>query len=180
MKYLHSICISVILTEFEHSLCVLFVYISSLFCTYIFNGLQLQRIRLIIILASWLTLIIIHAKFTLFVFFCLFLMNQNYKFYNFNRAFLWWFSGKESICQCRRHRFSLPGSGRSPGEGDGNHSSILTWGNPMDRGAWRATVNGVTKGWKWLSNQTATIITSISSLCPFQYPQSISLPYSLK
>ena len=25
------------------------------------------------------------------------------------------------------------------------HSSILAWGNPMDRGAWRATVHGVTR-----------------------------------
>ena len=31
----------------------------------------------------------------------------------------WWLSGKESTCQCRRHR-SVPRSGRSPGEGNGN------------------------------------------------------------
>ena len=33
-----------------------------------------------------------------------------------------------------------------------NHSSILTWRIPMDRGAWRATVHWVTKNWTWLSN----------------------------
>ena len=36
---------------------------------------------------------------------------------------------------------SIPGLGRSPGEGNGN--SLL--GNPMDRGAWWATVHGVTE-----------------------------------
>ena len=41
---------------------------------------------------------------------------------------------------------SIPGLGRSP-EGDmATHSSILTWRFPMDRGAWRATVRGVTVG----------------------------------
>ena len=38
---------------------------------------------------------------------------------------------------------SIPGSGRSPGEGHATHSSILAWRIPMDRGAWRATVHGV-------------------------------------
>ena len=32
------------------------------------------------------------------------------------------------------------------------HSSILAWENPMDRGAWRATVRGVPKSWTRLSN----------------------------
>ena len=31
---------------------------------------------------------------------------------------------------------SIPGSGRSPGEGNATHSSILAWKNPMDRGTW--------------------------------------------
>ena len=30
-------------------------------------------------------------------------------------------------------------------KGMATHSSILAWGNPMDRGAWRATVHGVTR-----------------------------------
>ena len=33
------------------------------------------------------------------------------------------------------------------GEGMATHSSILTWRIPMDRGAWQATVHGVTKSW---------------------------------
>ena len=32
------------------------------------------------------------------------------------------------------------------------HSSILAWRVPMDRGAWRATIHGITKSWTQLSN----------------------------
>ena len=32
------------------------------------------------------------------------------------------------------------------------HSSILAWKNSMDRGAWQATVHGVTKSWMQLSD----------------------------
>ena len=39
----------------------------------------------------------------------------------------------------------ISGSGRSPGEGHGNPFQDSLLGNPMDRGAWRATVHGVTK-----------------------------------
>ena len=40
---------------------------------------------------------------------------------------------------------SIPGSGRSPGEGNGNPLQYSCLGNPLDRGAWRAAVHGVTK-----------------------------------
>ena len=39
----------------------------------------------------------------------------------------------------------ISGSGRSPGEGNGNPLLYSCLGNPMDRGAWWATVHGVTK-----------------------------------
>ena len=39
----------------------------------------------------------------------------------------------------------ISGSGRSPGEGNGNPLLYSCLGNPMDRGAWWATVPGVTK-----------------------------------
>ena len=39
----------------------------------------------------------------------------------------------------------IPGSGRSPGEGNGNPLQDSCLENPMDGGAWRATVHGVTK-----------------------------------
>ena len=39
----------------------------------------------------------------------------------------------------------IPGSGRSPGEGNGNPLQYSCLGNPMDRRAWWATVHGVTR-----------------------------------
>ena len=41
----------------------------------------------------------------------------------------------------------IPGLGRSPGGGHGNPLQYSCLENPMDRGAWRATVHGVTKSW---------------------------------
>ena len=38
-----------------------------------------------------------------------------------------------------------PGLGKSPGRGNSNPFQYSYLGNPMDRGAWRATVYGVTK-----------------------------------
>ena len=40
---------------------------------------------------------------------------------------------------------SIPGSGRFPGEGNGSPHQYSCLGNPMDRGAWWATVHGVAK-----------------------------------
>ena len=37
---------------------------------------------------------------------------------------------------------SIPGSGRPPGEGNGNPLQSSCLGNPMDRGAWQETVHG--------------------------------------
>ena len=39
---------------------------------------------------------------------------------------------------------SIPGSGRSPGERNGNPLQYSCLGSPMDRGAWQTTVHGVT------------------------------------
>ena len=39
----------------------------------------------------------------------------------------------------------IPGSGRSPGEGNGNPFQYSCLENPMDRGTWWATVHGVTE-----------------------------------
>ena len=40
---------------------------------------------------------------------------------------------------------SIPGSGRSPGEGNGNPLQYSCLGNPMGRGAWWAPVHGVAR-----------------------------------
>ena len=50
----------------------------------------------------------------------------------------------------------VPGSGRSPGEGNGNPLQYSCLENPMEGGAWKATVHGVTKSWTRLSDFTFT------------------------
>ena len=54
--------------------------------------------------------------------------------------------GKESVCNAG-DLSSIPGLGRSPGEGNGNPFQYSCLKNFMDRGAWQATIHGVTKSW---------------------------------
>ena len=49
---------------------------------------------------------------------------------------------------------SIPGSGRSPGEGNGNPLQYSCPRNPVNRGTWRATVYGTT--WQLNNNKIAT------------------------
>ena len=49
---------------------------------------------------------------------------------------------------------SIPGLGRSPGEGNGNPLQYSCLENPMEGGAWWAIVHGVTKSWTPLSDFT--------------------------
>ena len=63
----------------------------------------------------------------------------------------WWLSGKEFTCNAG-DMGSIPGSGRSPGEGNGNSLQYSCLENSMDRGAWWATVHRVTMGRTRLSN----------------------------
>ena len=65
----------------------------------------------------------------------------------------WWLSDKESTCNAR-DLGSVPFLGRSPGEGNGNPLQYSCRENPMGRGAWKATVHGVTKSWIWLSDNS--------------------------
>ena len=51
---------------------------------------------------------------------------------------------KESTCDVG-YTGSIPGSGKSPGEKNGNPFPLSCPENPMDRGTWRAIVHGVTK-----------------------------------
>ena len=50
---------------------------------------------------------------------------------------------------------SIPGLGRSPGEGHGNPLQYSFLENPVDRGAWRATVHGFAKSWTRLKQLSA-------------------------
>ena len=54
----------------------------------------------------------------------------------------WWLSNKESTSHAK-DLGSIPGLGQSPGEGNDRTVQYSCLGNPMDRGAWRATVYGV-------------------------------------
>ena len=49
---------------------------------------------------------------------------------------------------------SLPGLGRSPGEGSGNPLQYPCLENLMERGVWWATGHGVVKGWTRLAADT--------------------------
>ena len=60
-----------------------------------------------------------------------------------------WTSGKDLLANARvlRDASSTSGWGRSPGEGHSNPIQYSCLENPRDRGAWQATVRGVTKSW---------------------------------
>ena len=47
---------------------------------------------------------------------------------------------------------SIPGLGRSPGEENGNLLQYSCLENSMDRGAWQATVHGISKSWTGLND----------------------------
>ena len=70
----------------------------------------------------------------------------NVAFYRQTMGFPGGSDSKESACSAG-DRVSIPGLGRSPGEGNGNLLQYSCLGNPMDRGASQATVHGVAKSW---------------------------------
>ena len=61
-------------------------------------------------------------------------------------GFLGGSDGKESACNAGDPSL-IPGSERSPGDGNGNPLQYSRLENPMDGGAWWATVHRVTKSW---------------------------------
>ena len=65
--------------------------------------------------------------------------------------------GKASACSVG-DLGSIPGLGRSPGEGNGNPLQYSCLENPMDGGAWWATVHGVAKSQIRLSDFTFTFM----------------------
>ena len=65
---------------------------------------------------------------------------------------------------------SIPGSGRSPGEGNGNPPQYSCLENPMEGGSWWATVHGVAKSQTGLSDFThsalvTAVLTSTTLFC---------------
>ena len=76
-----------------------------------------------------------------------------------------WLSGKESACQAEDEG-SIPGSGRSPREGNGNPLQYSCLENSTDRGAWQATVHGdlkesdMTEHTHWILNHLQDSVES--------------------
>ena len=81
--------------------------------------------------------------------------------YYLNMRLPWWLKFKVSACN-EGDLGSIPGSGRSPGEGNGNPLQYSCLENPMDGGAWRATVHRVEKSWTRLSDFTFTSLTYLN------------------
>ena len=71
-------------------------------------------------------------------------MEPSQQSYEADTKLLWWFSGKESLANAA-DADSISGSGRSPGEGNGNPLQYSCLKNPTDRGAWEAAVHGIAK-----------------------------------
>ena len=72
--------------------------------------------------------------------------------------------GKEAACSAGDGA-SIPGLGRSPGEGNGIPLQYFCLGNPMDRGAWRVIVYGVTES--AMTEQLTYCLTPNSALLPY-------------
>ena len=60
-----------------------------------------------------------------------------------------------------RDTATIPGSERSPGGGDGNLLQYFCLENPMDRGAWQATVHRVAKSWTKLKRLSTLVATML-------------------
>ena len=58
-----------------------------------------------------------------------------------------------------------PGSGRSPGGGNGTPLQYSCLESPMDRGAWQATIHGVEKSWTRLSITHSTAHDTVGAVC---------------
>ena len=82
----------------------------------------------------------------------------------------WWLSGKESAWA--GDGGLILGSGRSPGEGNGNPLQHSCLGNPMDRGTWQAIVHGITKESDMIWQLKQTKMKS-----PVLYSKSLLLTY---
>ena len=69
---------------------------------------------------------------------------------------------------------SIPGLGRSPGEGNGNPLQYSCLENPTDGGTWQATVHGFAKNRTQMSGFTLSLTLY---MCQFQSPNSSHSPY---
>ena len=83
-------------------------------------------------------------------------------------------AGKESVCNAGDPG-SIPGLGRCPGEGNGNPLLYSCLGNPMDRGAWWATVHEVVRVGLNLATQPPAPVTKscLTLVTPWTRPHQV-------
>ena len=106
-------------------------------------------------------------------------MSIKYILYNF-LGFSCSSVGKESVCNAGDVS-SIPGSGRSPGEENGNPLQYSCLGNPMDRGGWQATVHGVTRVGHNLGTKSPPPLSPLEGFMRKEKPaQRQFLPHSFK
>ena len=88
---------------------------------------------------------------------------------------LWWHSSKESACNAGAtgDMSSIPESGRSPGGGHSNPVQCSCLQNPMDRGAWQATVHRVANSWTQLKPLSMRARTQKLTACVPRHPWSV-------
>ena len=77
---------------------------------------------------------------------------------------------------------SIPGSGRTPGRGNGNLLQHSCLKNPMERGSGQVTVHGVTKSWIWLSTHTHDVKkqTRGKAIHPSSLPRAVTPIFNIK
>ena len=90
-------------------------------------------------------------------------MDRIYSLLRYREGFPSGSDGKASVYNVEDPGLIL-GSGRSPGEGNGTPLQYYCLENPMDGGAWQATVHGVAKSWTRLSEFTFTFTLEMCSL----------------
>ena len=73
-------------------------------------------------------------------------------------------------------RDSHPGSGRSPGVGNGNPLQYSCLKNPMEKGVWWTTVYRVAKSWTWLNTHTHKLSVIFISCAPMVHVVTFYLP----
>ena len=74
---------------------------------------------------------------------------------------------------------SIPGSRKSPGEGNSNPLQNSCLENPTNRGAWQATVHRVTKSLTWLEWRSMHTLSSEELLCGHHWTLPICILFSL-
>ena len=118
-----------------------------------------QLLFICVSIITWLEIVTWSKKKNKTTHTCLFL--PPFVRFNFSKYGLpWWLSGKESACQCRDTRDvgSIPGSGTSPGGGNGNPFQYFCLENSMEREKCWAIIQGIQRaGHNWSEKEMLQI-----------------------